>query len=245
MPILTTQLNEQSMAKIVRAIDRLNADYIALSTSLSTLNDIEDKAQTSLKLCVMMDIDSLTRNFCQSLPPMEEDQRKWIWDRVVTSLEQVDHSNTLELKKIIERWKWPDFDSKADKAAFLILQHADHDPKFQIKMLGEYRESMDPKDAAYLYDRVTTQPYHAALNAEGPEAAENLARSAEAPKQRYGTQGRDIDGKWQAYPVEDEERLDHRRKKVGLPPMRDYQARMDGVVAHQYHAQEPAPPSRN
>lgn len=53
-----------------------------------------------------------------------------IWDK------KIDKKNTLKIKKIIERYDWPTINlvgKKASKNAWLLVQHADHDVKFQKK----------------------------------------------------------------------------------------------------------------
>jgi hypothetical protein len=96
----------------------------------------------------------------------------------------------------------------ADKAAFLLVQHADRSPDFQSEALsileplvasGETR----PLNFAYLFDRVSV---------------------ANNRPQRYGTQGRCSATGWAPFAIEDVDGLDKRRSAVGLPPHQDYVA---------------------
>ena len=67
---------------------------------------------------------------------------------------------------------------------------------------------VDVKDLAYLTDRVLAN---------------------EGKKQRYGTQAVFRDGKAVAKPIEDEAKVDERRKGVGLPPLREYLRQIEAV----------------
>jgi hypothetical protein len=60
---------------------------------------------------------------------------------------------------------------------------------------------VDPAHVAYLADRV---------------------RMKEGRPQLYGTQLRERDGRLVPFPIEDEERVDHRRARVGMPPLAEY-----------------------
>ena len=97
----------------------------------------------------------------------------------------------------------------ADRAARLLVQHADADPAFQRAML-EVLEPLaatgetDARLFAFTYDRW-------AMNAGRP--------------QRYGIMGDCTGpGRWTPRPIEDETRLGERRRTAGLPPMAQHQA---------------------
>ncbi len=128
----------------------------------------------------------------------------------------VDEKNTEELKEIIKNHGWPTVEKVggyASNAAWLIAQHADHDPEFQaeclVLMKAEYekdRKSVNPKNIAYLEDRVRV----------------NTGRP-----QLYGTQFfADENGVFQARPIEDPENLDERRRGAGLSSFADYEKNM-------------------
>ena len=66
----------------------------------------------------------------------EEDQNVIKWDPIITK--QIVISNTINLKKIIEKIGWPSEDKvgvRGESSAWLIAQHSDHDVKFQKKCL--------------------------------------------------------------------------------------------------------------
>ncbi len=124
--------------------------------------------------------------------------------------ENVDRANTARLKELIKTHGWftiSKFGREADRTAWLLVQHADHDVAFQKEILGILaglypKGETDPHNYAYLWDRV---------------AANTGAR------QRFGTQGKCTGrGKWEPFEVEDPAGLDARRKSVGLPAMRVY-----------------------
>ncbi len=121
---------------------------------------------------------------------------------------RVDEENTRRLGQIVERQGWPTFSlvgKDGAKAAWILVQHADHDPKFQRKCLElmkkEPHDQIFRDDLAYLTDRVLL---------------------AEGKKQVYGTQFDLVDGKCRPRPLEDPANVDRRRKDVGLSPLAEY-----------------------
>lgn len=133
---------------------------------------------------------------------------------VATSRE--DHRNTEMLKALVAAKGWPTIPrvgAPASNAAWLLVQHADPDPAFQLKVLrlmepltakGEVSRS----DYAYLYDR-------AMLKLTG--------------KQRYATQTQCKDGKRVPQPLEDGNGVDARRAWAGLASLTEYLGSMDKV----------------
>ena len=97
--------------------------------------------------------------------------------------------------------------------AFMLVQHADHDPLFQLEMLRlmeplAARGEVSGSSFAFLHDRIM-------LKLTG--------------QQRYGTQMHCVDGKRQPRPLEDEAALAGLRAEAGLEPAADYLARMDSL----------------
>jgi hypothetical protein len=128
--------------------------------------------------------------------------------------DEVDASNTEAMRNIIKEIGWPTKSKvgvEASRAAWLLVQHADHNTLFQEECLRLMKEQslgeVDPRDMAYLEDRILVHTER---------------------KQRYGTQfgeTRDESGKLIAYgprPIDDEEHIDERRAEVGLEPMEEY-----------------------
>ncbi len=125
---------------------------------------------------------------------------------------EIDKDNTEYLRKLVEQEGWPSISlvgEEASQAAWLIAQHADHDPEFQSRCL-EFMKALpdnevNPANLAYLEDRV---------------------RVSKGYPQLYGTQfyeGGDFFG---PRPIEDIDELDNRRRAVGLKPFKNYEARM-------------------
>lgn len=139
----------------------------------------------------------------------------------------IDQDNLRRLEKIVADGGWPKLSvvgQKAASAAFLIVQHADLATQQRYLLLlrqavtaGEARAS----DVALLEDRVLI---------------------GQGRKQLYGSQLQS-DGKegWVFYPIEDEARVDERRRSVGLPPLADY-ARQFGLHYPAISPQASVPP---
>ncbi len=143
-----------------------------------------------------------------NLPPLAEEA----WSSVMTvRLLAVDCDNTAWLKRQMAEIGWFDierFGAGADKAAWLLVLHADRDRAFQREVLAMLESlppgKTSPKGVAYLYDRVA--------NADGRP-------------QKYGTQGNcQSDGTWAPYPIEDPASVDTRHKAIGLIPLAEYVA---------------------
>lgn len=128
--------------------------------------------------------------------------------------EKIDRKNTARMREIIAKHGWPGKSLVGEdgaNAAWLLVQHADHDHEFQkrcLKLLERVVKTREasPTDLAYLTDRVLV---------------------AENKKQVYGTQFREADGKLEPQPIEDEKNVDRRRKEVGLPSMAEYRKVME------------------
>lgn len=151
-------------------------------------------------------------------------------------VERIKRENTVALQKLIDQYGWPEISRvgrKAARAAWLIVQHSDHDHLFQRRYLDFLKDAAtadeaDLRDLAYLTDRVFV--------------AENRA-------QIYGTQVFDVRCKgilrrltgqnltavvtcmdrtvcpllpFQPLPIREPEHVDARRRQMGLPPLRDY-----------------------
>lgn len=127
---------------------------------------------------------------------------------VIEELMKVDRENRLWLEEQIEQHGWPGrslVGTDGAHAAWLLVQHADQDPKFQERCLELMtvagKNEVQPSDIAYLTDRVLV---------------------AQKKPQRYGTQANMVDGKLTIGECEDPENLDTRRAELGLPPIAEY-----------------------
>jgi hypothetical protein len=129
-------------------------------------------------------------------------------------LRAVDAANTARMKRIVAERGWPGRSLVGEdgaQAAWLLVQHADHDPTFQracLELLSQAVQAgeADARQQAYLTDRVLL---------------------AEGNPQRYGTQFRLVGGSWQPRPLTDPDQVDERRRQVGLGPLADYRQRFE------------------
>lgn len=135
-------------------------------------------------------------------------KRKAEYEKLVGSVERIDRENTVRLGTLVEKHGWPTstlVGKDGSNAAWLLVQHADANPKFQRKCLDLMtklpRSEVSPIDRAYLTDRVLL---------------------AEGKKQIYGTQFTYSNGKWEPYPLKDATDVDKRRREVGLQPLAEY-----------------------
>jgi hypothetical protein len=128
---------------------------------------------------------------------------------------EIDTENTQWLKQVVNKYGWPTYTmvgNDGGKAAWLLVQHADADPKFQrqcldlMEKLGQDEVALS--DVAYLTDRVLI---------------------AEGKKQRYGTQFIVKKDGLMPHPIEDEAGVEERRKSVGLPSMKEYREELKKV----------------
>ena len=132
---------------------------------------------------------------------------------------EVDGDNLTWLKAQVQRSGFPTVAQVGEQgmsAAFLLVQHADRDPAFQMRVLETLQrrgadKGVNDSELALLTDRVLR---------------------AQKKPQRYGTQfGPDPvhPGKVLMAPVEDPTHLDERRAGVGLMPISDYRCVMEVV----------------
>mgnify|MGYP003545000465 CR=1 FL=1 len=113
------------------------------------------------------------------------------------------------MEEIIRQHGWPGkslVGDEASLAAFLIIQHADYEyQKKYFPLINEAKKQgeIDPRHVALLEDRILMR---------------------EGKKQIYGSQLKrnEKTGKYEMWPVEDEENLDKRRAAVGLEPIAEY-----------------------
>jgi hypothetical protein len=116
---------------------------------------------------------------------------------------QIDHHNTQKMKRIIAQYGWPGeslVGPVGAQAAWLLVQHADHDREFQKQCHGLLELAVKNGEAqaghlAYLTDRICV---------------------GDGVPQVYGTQ--------LEYPIADPEHVDERRAEACLPPLEEYLA---------------------
>jgi hypothetical protein len=152
-----------------------------------------------------------------------------------SGMAKTDRDNTAWLQSNIGKYGWPT--GAPANQAWLLAQHADHDPKFQAvvleKMQAVSKNLQHPEhlsNVAYLTDRV-------AVNNKQP--------------QLYGTQ---LNHQWDPvkntfsnptpHPISDAANLDARRKSMGMGPHVDYlKTRAPAAPAPTPTPQPAAPPA--
>jgi len=131
---------------------------------------------------------------------------------VFKRLIHVDEGNTKRVQEMLEGREWfqDDLDGEGAGAnGWLLVQHADRNPEFQVEVL----EMMEAKlgapgvsktNFAYLYDRVAV---------------------AAGRPQRYGTQGiACVERAYDPGPLEDADNIDILREDLGMQPLAEYMA---------------------
>ena len=113
---------------------------------------------------------------------------------------------------------WRQIGHRALRVSWLIAQHADMDPFFREDYLDQFRQALNLDNASY----------------EGFAYLTDRVRVEKGERQIYGTQvlrsrkeesvSHEDGGAISLWPVEDEARLDERRKAVGLSPIGSYYA---------------------
>lgn len=120
-----------------------------------------------------------------------------------------DRESTQRMKAIIKLYGWPTVALVGKEASFnawLLVQHADQEPKFQaycLSLLAPLVKTgeVDEKNYAYLFDRVAVA----------------LGR-----RQRFGTQAMFGGPGLSISPVENPRNVDKLRKSIGLPSLEEY-----------------------
>lgn len=128
------------------------------------------------------------------------------WDAVAS----IDKQNTARMKEIVEQIGWPTISKVGEEAsgkAWLLVQHADDDVEFQSKCLKLMKQApadeVNRQNIAYLEDRILVH---------------------NGKLQLYGTQFyTDKKGTLRPKPIKDRERLDYRRKQMGLSSFAEYE----------------------
>ncbi|HTQ09958.1 MAG TPA: DUF6624 domain-containing protein [Fimbriimonadaceae bacterium] len=130
-------------------------------------------------------------------------------EALIAEMHRIDREDTAEMKRIVDQFGWPTITAFGKEGAFdawLIVQHADQDPRFQERCLTLMaallpRKEVDSENYAYLADRVSVK---------------------KTGRQLYGTQCKIVNGKVILDPVIDPRRLDRRRKAMGMMPIQQY-----------------------
>jgi hypothetical protein len=138
-----------------------------------------------------------------------------LFDGYHPRMEEVHRHNAARLRKIIDAHGWPGHHLAGEdgaEAAWLIAQHAIGEPPFQRRCLELLRAAANAGDgptwqAAFLEDRI---------------------RVFEGKPQRYATQFEIGDDGWPIpYEIEEPEKVDERRRAVGLESLAERLSRAE------------------
>jgi len=166
----------------------------------------------------MQDTDRKLRNKWAKMAKSGKTENKK-FKKLTDEVLAVDSLNTSRMKEIVMQFGWPTYQlvgKKASVGAWLIVQHADRDPLFQIKCLpllkvASEQGQSDPVNYAFLYDRI---------------------QIAKGEKQLYATQSTTNNGITDGYfqPIEDEANIQNRRAEKGFDLHVESYAQKNGFV---------------
>ncbi|MFA4853490.1 MAG: DUF6624 domain-containing protein [Bacteroidales bacterium] len=132
-------------------------------------------------------------------------------DIVVNKIRETDSLNFLQIKKLFDNYGYLGYDKVGKESShnfWLLIQHADKYPSFQDSVLTKMKLEADKGNAslldyAYLVDRVKVNT---------------------GQLQIYGTQMKLNSTKtsYETKPTLEPDKLNEKRKQVGLPPIEDY-----------------------
>ena len=126
-------------------------------------------------------------------------------------INETDSINFFAVRQIFKRYGYPGYDKVGEESSnqfWLLVQHADKHPEFQDSVLNKMKTEAEKKNAslpnyAYLVDRVKVNTNQ--LQIYGTQMKINSAGTSYEPK-----------------PVFEPEKLNERRKLVGLTTIEDY-----------------------
>lgn len=191
------------------AVSMAEDKTLVSNPDLRDILDTKTAGEQALRAGLSWADGSSTGTPALSLTPQ---QRGILVSEIAIAMAMRDHANTAWLKGIVAAQGWPrrsQVGENAAKAAWLLVQHADADPAFQVRALRLMEPlvstgEVDRKSHAYLYDRVMLKI---------------------AGKQRYATQLICRNGAWVPQPLEDERGVDAIRRGAGMGTLAEYEAR--------------------
>ena len=165
---------------------------------------IEKNEKIIAEISIMGANDQYIRSFKSTVSSKLENNAKEFKKFVEYNMNQmkdVDKTNQIRLKQILNSFTWRDFTEIGDHvtiSAFHIIQHADLEFRLEyIKdiqiLVGEHK--MSGFSFAAMFDRIAVE---------------------QDRKQTYGTQFNCVDGLHQIAPIIDPQNVDKRRKEMGL-----------------------------
>lgn len=154
------------------------------------------------------------QGMAEGAPEISEPARLVLQRFLSLELFERDRQNLARLEQEVETNGWPTrsrVGAGGSLAAWMLVQHADSDPAFQLRSLRLMeplvaRDEVSPGNFAYLYDRVMSRI---------------------TGRQRYGTQFHCVDGRREPRPLENPGEIDALRASVSLDSLEDYRALME------------------
>ena len=172
------------------------------------------------RLRVMVDMDQIARGATLAPRPgqpshLTAKQTQALMHSLAPVMRDVDAHNHPYLVELLESrnpFSISTFGEQAARDAWLLVQHADRDPRLQRKALQLMQQlpsqDVSLRDMAYLEDRLAV---------------------ADGRPQRFGTQGRCVPGSgWQPFELADAATVDRARQGVGLGSLAEYRAMFRG-----------------
>lgn len=198
----------------------------AVRQAQTSIGHEHSELRAELLEMVKLDQECRTKGTDMSLP--EEERQSWI-DRAGPA----DRAHTARMKQIVARFGWPTRSLVGEdgaRAAFLLVQHADHDPGFQESCLplleeGAARGEVKRSSLAYLTDRVRGRQNRPQLYGT-QYSVRTLADGSVALRESGGVE-------YMLPLVEDVDRLDDRRTAAGLGPWIEYERQMAKLQGRQ------------
>ena len=173
-----------------------------------------DCASYSQQLVVMEEAAEAVRSRVDYLAPPEDA----VAARHLNQLALVERDNTERLSALLAACGWPRRSSEAPEAArraWLVAQQSSEDLPFQRQVVRQLELAALDGEASVI---------HLAT------AADRLA-VREGQPQRYGTQLHQVDGcMWDYYPLDDLERVEARRQRIGLPPLASHKRAVNDMI---------------
>jgi Domain of Unknown Function (DUF1080) len=180
-------------------------------TATPSVNDPALRAELLKRMKAEQDVRfELTKVNPDNRPPPSAEFEKPEIKAVFEKMQAIDKDNLAWLKGVVKDKGWP---GKAmvgpDGAlgAFLIAQHATTDLDFMAECHKRLLERQKTGDADGQWVALMT---------------DRLLILKDKKKQLYGSQLEARDGRLVPQPIEDEGRVDVRRKAMGMPPLADY-----------------------
>ena len=181
-------------------------------------------ASYAQQLTVMEEAAEAVRSRVDYLAPPEDA----VAARHLAQLALVERDNTERLGALLAACGWPRRSSEgfdASRRAWLVAQQGSDNLPFQRQVVRQLELAVLDGEASVI---------HLAT------ASDRLA-VREGQPQRYGTQLRQVDDcAWDYYPLDDLERVEARRKRIGLPALESHKRAINDMII----TENCAPPQR-